>query len=130
MPRARVNHKLIRIPIQPEIAYDLAYYYDPRKDQELLVKHEKKLGKLAEHFLSTIIHGRLLTPKQRLVILQMEFPTELRLKAIKACIGKGSKKWDARFREDPRAAYKEEEEAVQRALRDLQCEAKIMETVA
>jgi hypothetical protein len=65
-----------------------------------------------------------------LVILQREYPKDLRLKAIQACIKRGSKQWMAKFREDPKSAYSEEMAAVERAVRDIDCEAKIMETVA
>jgi hypothetical protein len=129
MPRARVGHKLIRIPIQPEIAYDLAYHYDPRKDEELIKKHQKKLGELGEKFLGTLIEGKRLSPKQRLVILQKANPGDLRLKAIEACIVRGNKQWMAKFRDDPKAAYSEELAAVEKAIRDIDCEAKILETV-
>lgn len=129
MPRARFNHKLIRIPIQPAVAYDLAYYYDPRKDEELLKKHEKRLGELAVQFMKVLLNKRRLSPKQRLIVLFLEFPDDLRLKAIQACIKRGSKQWMEKFREDPKAAYNEELAAVEKAVRDIDCEARLLETV-
>lgn len=129
MPRARFQHKLIRIPVQPEVAYDLAYYYDPRKDSELLKKHADKLGELGKKLLELEVMKKPFTPKQRMALLKMEFPWDMRLKAIQSCVAKGSKKWEAKFRECPRAAYKEESDAELRAIRDIDCEAKLLEAV-
>lgn len=129
MPRARVNHKLVRIPIQPEVAYDLAYYFDPRKDEELVKKHADKVGEFGVHMMSALRQQKMMTPKQRIVFLKMEYPRDMRLKAIESCIAKGSKKWLARFRSEPIKAYQEEADAVARAIRDIDCEAKILAAV-
>jgi len=136
MPRIIHKRHLIRIPVPADIAYDVTYYYNPEGDREISLKHVERLlvgtenqKGLAKHFLSSIQGKYELTIKQRLCLLQMEFPRDLRLKAIRACIEKANKKFEARFRADPHAVYLEEGTAISRALRDLECERKILATV-
>ena len=95
MPRIIHKRHLIRIPVPADIAYDVTYYYNPEGDREISLKHVERLlvgtenqKGLAKHFLSSIQGKYELTIKQRLCLLQMEFPRDLRLKAIRACIEK------------------------------------------
>lgn len=126
MPRARTAGKMIRIPVPPEIAYDLTYFYPPKADKLLLLKWAEKLQEkgslgLAANFKAAYEGQRDLTPKQRLTLLMMENPQDLRLRVMKQqieqCSG-SSKRWGATFRRDPHDAYRQEALAVLKALKD------------
>lgn len=129
MPRARYNHKLIRVPVPYQIAYDITYHYDYNKDGELIKKHWDRMGTVGKSLITTLSKGRRLTPKQRLLLLQFEYPEDSRLKMLKATIGAVDKKFAASFRANPETAYLEEEAAIQKAIRDRDCELKILSLV-
>lgn len=127
MPRARTAGRLLRIPVPPEIAYDLTFYYPPEKDKPLLEKHAARLREAKQDGLAGKLTEALqekckLTLKQRLMLLMWEFPGDLRLKVMKQqienCSG-SNKRWGAEFRRDPLAAYKAEADAVLRAEKEL-----------
>jgi len=128
MPRARIQGRLIRIPVPPHIAYDLTYCYPPSKDTELLSEQAAKLyksgrGELADTFVNALRGKKALTLKQRLLLLSLSYPKDLRLKVMKqqieACSA-SSARWGTAFRRDPEAAYKAEAEAVKKAEAELQ----------
>jgi hypothetical protein len=123
MPRDNIRHHLARIPIHPDIAYDLTYHYPPKYDADLIRKHvpimlhgDSKIKSIAESLLKSFEKDILLTPKQRVVLLMKEFPHDLRLKAIRTCMAQKDRKWERSFRLDPKAAYEAEAAAISRAV--------------
>jgi len=127
MPRARSQGKLVRIPVHPKIAYDVTYFYPPEEDPRLLEKHAAALykkgnEKLAHTLMKALLGKTTLTIKQRLMLLVMEYPTDLRLRVIKNQIKESegpTTRWGTAFRRDPSAAYKAEWDAVEKAKNDL-----------
>jgi hypothetical protein len=125
MPRARLNHKLVRVPIPAELAFELTYYYDPQKDADLIRKHAPVMLKsqgpasqgMAKGFLNALEKDIMLTPKQRLCLLEREFPSDIRLKAFRVAFNTPDKRFEAKFRADPQAAYDAESAAIARAIR-------------
>lgn len=108
MPRARFEGKLIRIPSPADIAYELTLQYPPSE-------------------------GDTRTIKQRLIALAREDPSDIKLYLLKEKLEKMQNinhPWGRKFRNDPAKGYKEEAEAVERALnrrRDLEkCDSKIL----
>lgn len=94
MPRARTNGKLIRIPLPSDIAYEVTLCFPPPE-------------------------GSILTPKQRLMALLKDMPTDgklLMLKELADTMQSSTHPWGKAFRKNPVKGYKEEAEAVERAL--------------
>lgn len=128
MPRARTKGQLMRIPVSAAVAYDLTYNYPPSGDLALLQKHVPRLYKegRSNNFAFNLEQAMLgkvhLTVKQRLALLQMEYPKDARLKSIKGRIERESdsqSEWGRRFRRNPAMYYQKEREAVEHALTDL-----------